>query len=195
MNKINTVINTAKTFDPWPEPDLSVIDNRRKPPMFPVDTLGGWQSWIEATAQSRSAPVDYVVVSLLSLMSSVIGNSRSVSAWDGWTEPIILWAALIGNPSSGKSPAGDAVLSLAREIEAGMAEDFPEQKLAWETAKSAARENRIIWEDELKSAIKGGTPPPCISEKAIEPERPVRPRIIVTDATIEKAGRIAVTTS
>ena len=186
MNKINAAINTAKTFDPWPEPDFSVIDNPRKPPKFPVDTLGGWRPWIEATAQSRSAPVDYVVVALLSLLSSVIGNSRSVSAWDGWVEPIILWAALIGNPSSGKSPAGDAVLSLAREIEDGMADEFPEQKLAWETANMAARENRIIWEDEVKSAVKGGTPPPCIPEKAIEPERPVRPRIIVTDATIEK---------
>ena len=170
----------------WAEPDLSVIDNRRKPPLFPVDILGDWQPWIEATAQSRSAPVDYVVVALLSLLSSVIGNSRQVSAWDGWVEPIILWAALIGNPSSGKSPAGDAVLSLAREIEDGMADDFPEQKLAWETAKTAARENRLIWEGEVKSAVTNGTPPPSITEKSIEPEKPVRPRIIVTDATIEK---------
>ena len=69
MNKINTAIEMAETFDPWLKPDLSVIDNRRKPPVFPVEILGEWQPWIEATAQSRSAPVDYVVVSLLSLLS------------------------------------------------------------------------------------------------------------------------------
>lgn len=86
----------------WAEPDRSIIEPRRKPPEFPLQILGGWQTWIKATAQSRSAPVDYVAVSLLSLLSSVIGNSRRPSPWDGWVEPVTLWTAMVGNPSSGK---------------------------------------------------------------------------------------------
>ena len=65
----------------WGEPDRTIIESRRKPPEIPLQILGGWQTWIKATAQSRSAPVDYVAVSLLSLLSSVIGNSRRASPW------------------------------------------------------------------------------------------------------------------
>jgi hypothetical protein len=174
----------------WAKPDMTVINSRRPPPVFPVEILGKWKEWVEATAQGRSAPVDYVVVSLLSLLSSVIGNSRWVSAWKGWTEPTILWAALIGNPSSGKSPAQDAVLALGREIEGSIAEDFPDQLMAWETERMAAKETRLIWEDEVRKAVKNETPPPSIPAKANEPEKPVRPRIIVTDATIESLARL-----
>ena len=174
----------------WPEPDMTVIDNRKKPPVFPLEILGEWRQWIEATAQSRSAPADYVVASLLSLLSSVIGNSRRVCAWDGWVEPSVLWVANIGNPSSGKSPGIDAVLALALEIEGGTAEAFTDRLRAWETEKAAAKENRTNWEDQVKIAVKNDTPPPCIPEKAIEPEKPVRPRIIVTDATIESLTRL-----
>lgn len=188
-NAIRAAIERASDHI-WPEPDMTVIDNRRKPPKFPLEILGEWKPWIEATAQSKSAPVDYVVSSLLSLLSSVIGNSRRVCAWDGWVEPGVLWMANIGIPSSGKSPGIDAVLELAREIEGSMAEGFTDQLRNWETEKAAAKENRTIWEDEIKTAVKNDMLAPCIPEKAIEPEKPVLPRIIVTDATIESLVRL-----
>ena len=174
----------------WGEPDRTIIESRRKPPEIPLQILGGWQTWIKATAQSRSAPVDYVAVSLLSLLSSVIENSRRASPWDGWVEPVTLWTAMVGNPSSGKSPGIDAVLSLVRELEKDLVGDFPEELLAWETEKMAAKENRTKWEDDVKTAVKNGSPPPQMPQKASEPEKPVRPRIIVTDATIESLARL-----
>jgi hypothetical protein len=188
-NDVSAAIENAQDHI-WAEPDMTVIRSHRPPPVFPKETLGGWCPWVEATAQSRGAPVDYVAVSLLSVLSSIIGNSRRVMAWDGWVEPIILWVALVGNPSSGKSPAADAVISLARELEEGMCIDFPDQLLAWETEKMSAKERRLKWEDEVKVALKNNKPPPTMNEGAVEPEKPVRPRLVVTDATIESLARL-----
>jgi hypothetical protein len=169
----------------WSEPDMTITDNQRPPPDFPVETLGGWREWTEAAAASASAPVDYVAVSLLAVMSSVIGNTRWVSPWQEWKEPTILWAALIGNPSSGKSPGIDAVLSLARELEGDMALDFPDRLAKWEADVLTAKAHKTKWESEVKDAFDAGISPPPMPERAVEPERPVRDRIIVMDATIE----------
>jgi hypothetical protein len=188
-NIIHDAIEGASVHT-WPEPDMTVLDNRRTPPDFPVESLGEWTLWVVPTAQSRSCPVDYVAVSLLSVLSSVIGNSRWVSPWEGWAEPPILWPALIGDPSSGKSPGVDATIALARELELDMAVDFPDQLLAWETKKVAAKEYRVKWESEVKDALEKGVPPPQMPEKAVEPDKPVRPRIIITDATIEASAKL-----
>jgi len=174
----------------WVEPDMTVIDNQKPPPDFPLETLGAWQNWVEVAAQGGSAPVDYVAVSLMSVLSSVIGNSRWVSPWSGWTEPTILWTALIGNPSSGKSPGIDAVLSLVRELEGDMALDFPDRLAKWEADVLMAKEHRTKWEGEVKDAFDAGMSPPHRPDKAAEPEKPVRDRVIVTDATIESLARL-----
>jgi hypothetical protein len=174
----------------WAEPDMTIIDNQKPPPDFPVEALGGWREWTEAAAASASAPVDYVAASLLSVLSSVIGNSRWVSPWGGWSEPTIIWTALIGNPSSGKSPGIDAVLSLARELEGDMALDFPDRVAKWEADVLTAKEHRSTWEGEVKDAYDKGMPPPHRPDRAAEPERPIRDRVIVTDATIESLARL-----
>jgi hypothetical protein len=62
--------------------------------------------------------------------------------------------ALVGNPSSGKSPAADGPLDLLRTLEAEMAESFPERERECETEPEAAKINRGIWQDEVKTAIK-----------------------------------------
>ena len=41
-NAIRAAIEDAPD-DIWPEPDMTVIDNRRKPPKFPLEILGEWK--------------------------------------------------------------------------------------------------------------------------------------------------------
>jgi hypothetical protein len=192
MSDQNIILDAFDTASEhiWSEPDMTIIDNQKPPPNFPVETLGGWREWTDAAAASASAPVDYVAVSLLAVMSSVIGNSRWVSPWDGWTEPTILWTALIGNPSSGKSPGIDVVLALVRELEGDMAQDFPDRLAKWETDFLTAKAHRATWESVVKDACEKGWPSPQRPDKAAEPERPVQDRIVVTDATIESLARL-----
>jgi hypothetical protein len=178
-------------FEDWPEPDLSVFDESRQPaPVFPLEIFQYWEDWIRIMAESRSAPVDYVGTSLLSIVSTIIGHSRWVSPWEGWMEPPVIWTALIGIPSSGKSPALEAVLSPVRDLEVEISVDYPDELAEWETKKATAKEARDTWQDEVKTAHKNDCMAPLLPENAREPEKPVRPRIIVNDATIEALANI-----
>ena len=170
----------------WGEPDMSVLNPRPKPPEFPTQLFGPfWAKWISSQAESKSAPVDYVGATLLVSASTAIGNARWVSPWEGWTEPSHLWAALVGNPSSGKSPAMDPVMDLIRKIEADEAEGHADSLRQYEADVIAANYVRDQWEKDVKTAAKEGYPPPLKPEAAMEPLKPQRPRLRVSDATPE----------
>lgn len=102
----------------WLNPDASVVaDGKAVAPPFPTHLFGeGWSEWIGAVAEGANAPIDYVGASLLTIAGALIGNSV-VAAYGAWTEPPILWAVLVGGPSSGKSPAMDEPVRLLEEIE------------------------------------------------------------------------------
>ena len=103
----------------WQTPDLSYLGSgRTAPPTFPLDALGEtWGPWCAAHAQARNAPVDYVAGTLLAVTAALIGNRRWPCASSEWREPPVLWVALVGAPSTGKSPAQEPVLDLVRAIQ------------------------------------------------------------------------------
>jgi len=177
--------------EPWPEPDMSVLNPRRKPPEFPIELFGPfWSKWILAKGEGCSAPVDYVGMSLLSLLSGLIGCSRFVSPWGEWSEPPILWIALVGSPSSGKSPALESVLGIARKIEQDGAHAVKDELRQYEAELLAAQCLRQDWEKQVKEATKLGYPVPPIPENAQEPTKPERPRIMASDTTPEALARL-----
>ena len=112
----------------WPEPDLCLLDEwRGQLPTFPVDALpNAWRTWVPRAARCANASVDHVAVSLLTVAASQIGHARCIAPVPSWSEPCILWAALVGLPSSGKTPAMDAALHMVRTIEDGLAREYEE---------------------------------------------------------------------
>lgn len=172
-------------------PDMSVLnEGRRSAPPLPLEVFGPWSEWIKATAEGTSAPADYVAVALLTGAAAVIGNARWVSPWQGWKEPCALWAALIGKPSSGKSPAIDPVISMMRTMESEMAVSFEVDLREWRTNMEAAKCSRENWQSDVKTAVKNGIPAPQEPTGAVEPEKPVRPRLAVSDTTPEALAAI-----
>lgn len=179
---------------PWPVPalDLAAADTL-PPPALPLHDVfpAGWAAWIEAAAESKGAPADYVAVALLSVVGALIGNARWAHPREEWQEPPAISAALIGNPSAGKSPALDALTAPLAEIEAADNEDWKERKREHLTAKTATAERRATWEKEVKKAVGLGNPPPLMPADAEEPDVPQRRRILSTDPTVEKAARLS----
>lgn len=170
---------------------MSVLNPRRKPPVFPSELFGPfWSKWMRSKGEGCSAPVDYVGLSLLSLTSSLIGCSRFVSPWESWAEPPVLWVALVGNPSSGKSPALESVLGHARKIQQDGAENIKEELRQYEADLLAAQCLRNDWEKQVKAAAEKGEPIPPMPEAAEEPAKPERPRLFVSDATPEALARL-----
>jgi phage/plasmid primase-like uncharacterized protein len=174
----------------WPEPDISAArQNRRPPPPLPIVVFGPWWSeWIAVAAEGAACPPDYVAGALLGAASMLIGNSRWVSPWPSWKEPPVLWIGEVGDPSSGKSPGADPVITIVRALEAELAAGFEATHREWSTAKESAKNVKETWAREVADATKTGSPPPIMPETAVDPVEPMRPRIIVSDATAEALG-------
>ncbi len=103
-------IAAAAGPEDWPEPDLALLEEGRPAlPDFPLQALPPfWSAWAGETAHSVGAPVEYVVQALLASVAGVCGAGVVARLAEGWDEPLILWLALVGGPSSGKTPALDA---------------------------------------------------------------------------------------
>ncbi len=102
-------------------------------PAFPLDLLPEpWSGWVSAAAQSADAPADYVAQAVLATAAGVSGSRVWISISDGWMEPLQLWLAVVGAPSTGKSPALTLVgrLVVALEHEKGETRDHWPRRIA-----------------------------------------------------------------
>lgn len=117
-------------------------------------------------------------------LSGLVAASGSIRA--GWSiegptgpQPLILWAAIIGEPSTGKSAAVRAPAAPLYDIEADWEHDDERDIKAWKIEKAG-------YEADFAKAIKAGKKPtandpgPC----------PGRRQIIINDATVEAVAQI-----
>lgn len=141
----------------WANPDTSLLrSGMARTPSFPGKLLGSfWAEWCEDVSASANAPFDYAGASLLTLAGALIGNKRTVTA-GSWSEPPILWSVLIGNPSSGKSPAMDPFMDLITGFEAELNAEtatkiYIDDASAQATAEVAAANPNglLLFRDEL----------------------------------------------
>jgi hypothetical protein len=191
ISTIQKTISEAESYDLWEEPDMAVISQTEVPPKFPLEFLDAqWQKWVSEMAEAKGCPPDFIVGSLLTGTSGFIGNARRASPWEGWDEPTILWCALVGLPSSGKSPAMDAVLNPIRSIENELSKVYKANLPEYETSKLQAQLKYESWFAEVKKTIQDRSDPLVRPIETYEPEKPVRPRIIMVDTTIEEAGQL-----
>ena len=105
---------------------MSVLTRGRTQPVPMSQALSG-DLWLLVAdlAEGTGSPVDYVGCSLLAVAASLIGSKRRVQPFESaplWRDPPVLWVALVGDPSSNKSPAVDAVVAPLRAIELDYAE-------------------------------------------------------------------------
>jgi hypothetical protein len=140
----------------WANPDLSLVMRGGESPVrFPTHLLGSfWSEWCEEVAAGANAPVDYVAASLLTVAGALIGNARTITA-GSWSEPPVIWTVLIGNPSSGKSPALDPVLGIVERLEATLPYDTDKIVIDDATVKAMAEiaqhnpKGLLLFRDEL----------------------------------------------
>ena len=187
-------VNNARQFTAHASsvPDMTIL--RRVATDAPKLDLAAFgddlSEWISDAAKSKSAPVDFVALTILSAAAGAIGAARWVSPADGWREPAILWSMLVGAPSASKSPAMDAVRDPLTEIERELAVEWPKRLREFETAKVTAKARREQWEEAARTATKSGTCVELMPAEAEEPQEPQMPRIVISDATIEAVAVI-----
>lgn len=192
MNAFQAAREGAHGVTPlWPAPDMSILGGgRSKSPPMPTEIFGTTWPLISDLAEGASSPVDYVAISVLAVAASLIGGKYRVSPWQGWDEPCILWTAVVGDPSTNKSPGIDAATSPLRSMEHDHASAFDSVLRDYETRVERAKAERREWEGRVKEATKESLETPKIPEAAVVPDEPQRRRLLVQDATPEAVGAI-----
>jgi hypothetical protein len=139
---------------------------------FPVDALPEpICGWARAGAAALGCDPSFTALPALAAVASVIGNTRVILLKRGWTEPAILWTAIVGDSGTLKSPAHEqAVIPLYREQERLLNEY---QKEMAEYLEGKAK--RKSADDE------SGDPPP---------EPPFLRRVVCSDVTVEKVAAL-----
>lgn len=150
--------------------------------------FGPWAKWLRDAAEVKGSHVDFVALSLLSTASAIIGNARWTIPWEGWKEPPILWGALVGEPSSGKSPGADAILDAVKEMEKELSAEYIKKRDDWTSKNEVAKLIYAKWKSDAKAAISEGEDPPNKPKEADAGAPPIRGRIRITDTTTEKAA-------
>jgi hypothetical protein len=178
--------------DPWPQPDRRLIEDDRAPaPKLDDDALpAGWDEWIEKEASARGCPRDYLAAALIGAASALLGNSRHVAVSEAWSEPPHLWLALVGAPSTGKTPALKPILEACRSIERDAEPEWQVAMAEHSRLAEVARALEEQWSADVRTATKNNQPPPNRPPGADAPLEPSMPRLLAMDATTEELQRL-----
>lgn len=83
---------------------------------FPVDALPNpVRPFITKAAKAIGCDASFIAIPLLAGLASAIGNMRRIQLKRSWTEPAILWAVVVGDSGTLKSPAIELALRPIRK--------------------------------------------------------------------------------
>jgi hypothetical protein len=177
----------------WPEPEMRFLGNRALPaPTLPLEKLVGDRlaKALRQIANAKGAPVDYVFSALLTSAAALLSNHVAASPRSGWTEPAILWSMIIGEPSAGKSPAFDAIITIMKSIERDVNEGERKAIDDWEEQDKIHQAIQKKWQKDVDTAIDAGNSPPAKPASSHSEKRPKRSRLVVNDVTVERLAEI-----
>lgn len=165
-------LGLVKQCSAFGEPDWGLLE-RASPsaPAFPSALLGAAQGYVLDASAGSGAPPDYVAAMLLAAISALLGKRYAVQANSDWCEPLVIWSAMVGPPSSGKTPASKPVRQALFEIQRDMTE-----------------RHSVQIKSRLQMASEDGLDQMEISRLEEALKQP--PRCIVNDATAEALARI-----
>jgi hypothetical protein len=145
-----------------------------EPLAFPTDALpNSVRRFVEEAAASVGCPVDFVAVPALVALSAAIGDTRRVVIKKSWTEGAALYAGILGEAATKKTPAMNLALRPVRDRQM-------ELKAEYERAL-------VRYEAELRDHKKASKEGPT---ELAPPEQPTLGRTYVDDTTVERAADI-----
>jgi hypothetical protein len=191
---IKQAFANAETIDIWPVPDMTLIDNGRRPAVpMPADLFGPAWSIIQQVADGTSTAPDYAAIAYLSCAASLIGGKRRISPYGtDWSEPSILWCAALGDPSSRKSAPLDMMTKPLWKIQEGASVDHENARREWQAESERAKAERAKWAEEVKKVAGTSEQAPPLPTLAVEPAEPHERRPIISDVTPEAAAAVLV---
>jgi hypothetical protein len=157
VDKLQKRKKICDEFKPFPISDL--------PPVL--------ASFCREVSRAVGCDESFPAMVALSACSSAIGTTRQLCIKYGWFVPPIVWTLLVGESGTQKSPPFRMAMAPLKEKQQRDADAFMSESAQYQSdLKTWKRENKQ-WERTQEGA------------EPEEPERPVRSRCLVQDATIE----------
>jgi hypothetical protein len=143
---------------------------------FPVNALPDVvRRFVTTAAKAIGCDPSFVAVPMLSGLAAAIGNTRRIELRRGWwSEPAVVWTAIVGDSGTLKSPALDTALRAIREREAEAVRVHAEAMLAHQQEALEYERELARW----KRSKTDGEPPK-------QPTEPVCERRYCSDITVE----------
>lgn len=156
-----------------------VVEPKPKPPeqwrAFPVDVLPKTVGdFVKAAASAIGCDASFVALPLLVCLARAIGNSRVIRLKRTWTEPAIVWAAIIGKSGTHKTSAMHTAMKFLEAKQATAMKEHAEKLKGYLEDFAVYERDMAVWK---RSKTK--EPPPK------EPVVPVCNRYTTSDTTIE----------
>ena len=176
----------------WPNP-RPLPDGLRLVPELPAALIPEpLRPWLEDVAERLQVPVEYPTTTAIVSLASVIGSQMRLrpKRQDDWAVTPNLWGAIVGPPSSMKSPAISEALRplyrLVREAE----DDHKKRLKTYQLKKEKAEIRKLKRREDLKRAAKKNALDSFEADIEDEAEEPVERRYLVNDSTVEKYGEL-----
>ena len=145
---------------------------------FPVESFPEpIRSYVIQGAAAIGCDPSFMALPMLSALASAIGNTRRVQLKRTWTEPAIVWTAIVGESGTAKSPAMEQALRCVRQRQINDMRAYKAELEQWESDHAIWEARQSKWK---QAAASGKT-----TETIPEPVRPICRRTWTDDATIE----------
>lgn len=152
---------------------------------FPADVLPEpIRGFVTEAAKAIGCDASYIALPLLSGLASAIGNTHRIELKRGWTEPAIVWTAIVGESGTMKTPAFKLAMKSIRKAQADAFKEHEAARAEWEAQHLRYEAELTGWK---RQAAKGH------GDTGDPPEKPVPPiarRYIVSDTTTEALAPI-----
>jgi hypothetical protein len=179
----------------WPEP--KALPNGLLPvEVFSTDFMPAVLApWIDDGANRLQCPPDYIAVSAMTALGSVIGRRLGIKPQNktDWTEMPNLWGAYIGRPGMLKSPAMAEGLKPIHRLEAEAAKENEIAQEAYEAGLSSYKLRKEVAISVEKARLRKNSQAEIhidLSEQP--PKEPIPVRYRTNDSSYESLGELLI---
>ncbi len=154
---------------------LKQLLKSRRTSLAAHDYFEGWfADLLQLTADAMPTAVEFLITTLLPVAAACIGTSSRVvvKAQSGYVQPLVIWAAIVGQSGALKTPAQKAIINPLIKLETLYYSEYKEALKAYNEEISYRRSH------------------PEEFDREPEPIPPVRQRLVTKDSTLEKLQRI-----
>lgn len=150
---------------------------------FPVDALPQPAArFVDGAARAIGCDPSFVALPLLTGLASAIGNTRRIQLKRRWTEPAVVWGAIVADSGTLKSPAEEQGLRPVRKRQHAAMQRYAEEVKRYCVEFAQYEKELAAWK---KSSKDKGNPP-------VKPEEPYPEEVWTSDATTEAVAAMLV---